>query len=111
MERQGLKRRKEDDKRNSMIWSSAKATVAFIFFGILSFLGSWGINMNSSLAKLKEDVAIIHERQEFLGPWLVDNVKEIRSELKALRTDVEIISREQARRTIAIQKIMKEKNP
>lgn len=81
------KRRAQD--QSNIVLQAAKATAAFLFFGALSFVGTWSVGLNSSVAKLKEDVAVIHEKQEFLGPWLYDEVKHMRQEVGELRKDVQ----------------------
>lgn len=107
------KRRQSD--HSDLIKGAAKATVAFIFFGVLSFVGSWWVSLSSTVAKVKEDVAVIHEKQDFLGTWLVDEMKRTREDLKDLRGEVKAISSlqgevsrisaEQARRTAVIDSI------
>jgi hypothetical protein len=89
-------RRREADKEDAttgIIRSAAKATVAFVFFGILSFVGTWGISLSSGVAKLREDVAVINEKQLFLAPWLVDSLKELKEDLKELRNEVKQLRR------------------
>lgn len=111
------KRRKEDEKLTpSWIVSAAKATVAFISFGILSFIGSWGIDVSKSVAQLKEQMALVQQQQTFLGPWFSDSIKEIkeglkdmRAEQKVLNSEVQRISNEQLRRKPLIDKISEAK--
>jgi len=108
-------RRRQQDNRISAIRSAAKATVAFIFFGILSFVGTWGVTISSGVAKLREDVSVIHEKQEFLGTWLVDEMKRTREDIKDLRNEMKAVSSihhevsriaaEQARRTSVIDAV------
>lgn len=103
-----------------MILGGAKALAAFLSFGVLSFIGTWGVGLNTTVAKLKEDVAIIHEKNEFLAPWLTDQVKALREDMKDLRMDVKAIvtlqhevariSAEQARRTAVIDSVRMRKD-
>lgn len=107
------KRRKEDSPSTpSWLVSAAKATAAFVSFGVLSFVGSWGIDMSRSVAQLKEQMALVQQQQTFLGPWFSDSIKEIkeglkdmRAEQKVLNSEVQRISNEQLRRKPLIDKI------
>jgi len=83
---QAPKRRKNDS--TSLLLGAAKATGGFVFFGALSFVGSWGVSLNSSVAQLKQDVAVIHEKQEFLAPWLVGEVRGLREDIKEMRKEL-----------------------
>ena len=90
-------RRREDDKEDTttaLIRSAAKATAAFLVFGALSFLGTFGVGLSNSVAKLKEDVAVIHERQEFIQPWFVEEIKKMHEDVKDMRADMKEISNE-----------------
>ncbi len=85
------KDRKSDE--NNMIRSAAKSTVAFVFFGILAFVGSWWVSLGTTVAKLREEVAVIEEKQNFMGPWLYDAVKELKADMKELNKEMKDLSR------------------
>lgn len=85
-----VRRRKTDT--DNIIKSAAKATVAFVFFGALSFVGTWGVSLGTTVAKLKEDIAVVHEKQEFLAPWLVDEIKGIRNDMKEIRQELRALA-------------------
>lgn len=111
------RRRKEDEPiPPHWLTSAAKATIAFVSFGALSFLGSWGIDTSKTLAQLKEQMAVVQQQQTFLGPWFSDSIKEIkeglrdmRAEQKVLNAEVQRISNEQMRRKPLIDKISETK--
>lgn len=113
-----IQRRRKDDSRSTPQWlvSAAKATIAFVSFGAISFVGSWGIDMSKSVAQLKEQMALVQQQQTFLGPWFSESIKEIkeglkdmRAEQKVLNAEVQRISNEQMRRKPLIDKISEAK--
>lgn len=106
------KRRKSDlTEIHKAIWTAAKATIAFIFFGVLSFVGSWGIDMGKSVAKLKEDVEVIKEKEamtvQMIYPQLMEKISQMQQEIKEMQLEVHQIAREQARRTGIINRMDK----
>ena len=90
------KRREADkeDTTTAIIRSGAMATAAFLVFGALSFLGTFGVGLNASVAKLREDVAVMQERQTFIEPWFVDEIKKMHENIKDLRGDIKELSNE-----------------
>lgn len=83
------KRRQSDNKRRvDYVISAAKATFAFVSFSALSFVGSWGISLNASVAQIKQDLAVVHEKQEFITPWFVEEMKKTREDVKELREEI-----------------------
>lgn len=110
------KRRKSDYNFNAHVPTMVKATLSFLIFGGLSFLGSWGIDVSKSLATMKEEVAIVKDQNHMIGPWMMDEVKKIHEEIKdirrevvvdqkALRDQVQQIAVEQMRRKAIIERI------
>jgi hypothetical protein len=89
------KRRKDDHR--GLVWSAAKATIAFIFFGALSFVGTWGVGLNSSIAKLKEDVEVLKEKEamtiNLVYPQLLEQTKQLREEIHEMRRDMKQLRR------------------
>lgn len=80
------KRRQTD--HSGMVWGVAKATAAFLFFGTLSFIGTWGVGLNTTVAKAKEDIEILKEKEQFLSIWLIDEVRRMHQEMKEVHQEL-----------------------
>ncbi len=110
------KRRKSDYNISAHVPTMVKATLSFLIFGGLSFLGSWGIDVSKSLAQLKEEVAVVKDQNHMIGPWMIDEVKKIRSDIqdirrevildqKILKDQIQQVALEQMRRKAIIEKM------
>lgn len=88
MERSSLKRRKDDEKHRSMLWNGAKATVAFLFFGTLSFVGSWAYGLNKAVADLGEKYFVVHDRVEMMLPVMYDDIKSMRNDNREIQREI-----------------------
>ena len=87
----------EDTSKYIDIHAMIKGTLAFVSLGIISFIGSWGIDISKSVAELKERSANVEEMKEFFQIYFVDELKTIRSDMKEIRHDVNEINRRRNR--------------
>ena len=85
-------RRKSDSHWPSYLVSGVKAALSFICLGVLGFIGSWGIGVNSTMATLKENILVLQEQERMttgmVYPQLMDQIKQLRGDIKELRGDL-----------------------
>jgi len=84
-------KRRTTDRSNWAV-SALKAAITIFATGVLGFIGSWGVGLGTSVAKLKEDVEVLKEKEamtvNLIYPQLLEQTKQLREEIKELRRDV-----------------------
>lgn len=81
-------RRRKEDQDTSWLIAGAKTTGAFFFFSVVTFIGTWAVGLNATVAKSKEDIEILKEKEQFLSIWLVDEVRRMHSEMKEVHQEL-----------------------
>ncbi len=87
-------RRRSADKEalNGWVISLAKAAISLIFLGGLSFIGTFVVGMQSTIASVKEDVQALKEKEkmvtEMIYPNLLEQTRELKVEIRELRKEL-----------------------
>lgn len=97
-----LRRRKTDlSSWPDWLVSGAKIAVGLLITGSMSFIGTWGVGVSSSIASLKENQIGMKEiqigateRETFLSTWLMDEVKNSRKDVKELSKEIAELRKE-----------------
>jgi hypothetical protein len=77
---------------NGWILGLAKAAISLFFLGGLSFIGTWAVGMNSTVAGIRDDVQSLKEKEkmvtEMIYPSLIDQIKDLRGSIRELDAEI-----------------------
>jgi len=77
---------------NSWVLTLAKAAISLFFLGGLSFVGTWAVGTNATVAAVREDVQALEEKErlmsEMIYPQLMEQTRELKMEIRELRNEL-----------------------
>jgi len=85
---------RKPNRQESNHWalSLMKAGILAIFLGGISFVGTWAVGLQSTVAAVRDDVQSLKEKErlmsEMVYPQLMEQTKELKMEIRELRNEL-----------------------